>query len=87
MLGGEAAEEFGDVFIRVVGADRLLFCSSHLGHCVFADLFVRWPMLSLAILRLQSDKVYYKFGRLTWGSKTIGTHTVICGHLHDVRGH
>ncbi len=56
MLGGEAAEEFGDVFIRVVGADRLLLCSSHLGHCVLADLLVRWPMLFLALLRLDQTK-------------------------------
>ena len=56
MLGGEAAEEFGDIFIRVVGAVWLLLCSSHLGHCVLADLFVRWPVLSLAILRLHQRK-------------------------------
>jgi hypothetical protein len=52
VLGGEAAEEFGDVFIRVVSADRLLLCSGHLGHCVLADLFVRWPVPFLALLRL-----------------------------------
>jgi hypothetical protein len=52
VLGGEAAEELGDVFIRVVGADRLLPCSGHLGYCVLAGLFVRWPMLFLALLRL-----------------------------------
>lgn len=55
MLGGEAAEELGDVFGRVVGADWLLLCSGHLGHCVLADLFVRWPVLFLALLGL----VYY----------------------------
>ena len=52
MLGGEAAEEFGDVLLRVIGADRLLLDSSHLGHCVLADLFVRWPVLFLAFLGL-----------------------------------
>jgi hypothetical protein len=50
VLGGEAAEKFGDVFIRV---DRLLLCGGHLGHCVLADLFVRRPMPSLALLRLE----------------------------------
>lgn len=50
MLGGKAAEKFGNVFIRVVGADRLLLCSGHLGHSVLADLLVRWPVLSLALL-------------------------------------
>jgi hypothetical protein len=53
VLGGEAAEKFGDVFIRVIGADRLLLCGGHLGHCVLADLFVRRPMPSLALLRLE----------------------------------
>jgi hypothetical protein len=52
MLGGEAAEEFGDVLLRVIGADGLLLDSSHLGHCVLADLFVRWPVLFLAFLGL-----------------------------------
>jgi hypothetical protein len=56
VLGGEAAEEFGDVFIRVVGAHWLLLCSGHLGHCVLADLFVRWPVLSLAVLGLDQTK-------------------------------
>jgi hypothetical protein len=56
VLGGEAAEEFGDVFIRVVGADWLLLCSGHLGRCVLADLFVRWPMLFLAFLGLHQTK-------------------------------
>jgi len=56
VLGGEAAEEFGDVFIRVVGADRLLLCSGHLSHCVLADLFVRWPVLFLALLGLDQTK-------------------------------
>jgi hypothetical protein len=52
MLRGEAAEEFGDVLLRVIGADGLLLDSSHLGHCVLADLFVRWPMPFLAFLGL-----------------------------------
>jgi hypothetical protein len=56
VLGGKAAEESGDIFIRVVGADRLLPCSGHLGHCVLADLFVRWPMLFLTLLRLDQTK-------------------------------
>lgn len=56
MLGGEASEEFCDVFIRVVGADWLLLCSGHLGHSVLADLFVRWPMLFLALLGLHQTK-------------------------------
>ena len=56
MLGGEAAEEFGDVFLRVVGADRLLLCSGHLGHSVLADLFVRWPVHFLALLGLHQTK-------------------------------
>jgi len=53
VLGSEAAEEFGDVFVRVVGAHRLLLNSGHLGHGVLADLFVRWPMLFLAFLGLR----------------------------------
>jgi len=57
VLGGEAAEEFGDVFIRVVGAGGLLLCSGHLGHCVFADLFVRWPVPFLAVLGLHQRKL------------------------------
>ncbi len=56
MLGGETAEEFGDVFIRVVGADRLLPCSGHLGYCVLADLFVRRPVHFLALLGLDQTK-------------------------------
>lgn len=60
MLRGEAAEEFGNVFIRVVGADRLLLCSGHLGHCVFADLFVRLPVFALAILTLHQTKFNIK---------------------------
>lgn len=48
MLGGEAAEKLGDVFIRVVGADGLLLGRGHLGHGVLADGLVRWPMLFLA---------------------------------------
>jgi hypothetical protein len=49
MLGGEATEEFCDVFIRVVGADGLLLCRGHLGRGVLADRLVRWPVLLLAI--------------------------------------
>jgi hypothetical protein len=54
VLGGEAAEELGDVFVRVVGADRLLLNSGHLGHCVLADLLMLWPVPSLAFLGLKS---------------------------------
>jgi len=50
VLRGEAAKEFGDVLLRVIGADGLLLDCSHLGHCVLADLFVRWPMPFLAFL-------------------------------------
>ncbi len=57
MLGGEAAEELGDVFGRVVGADWLLLCRGHLGHCVLADSFVRWPMLPLALLGLHQKSL------------------------------
>jgi hypothetical protein len=60
VLGGEAAEELGDVFVRVVGADWLLLNRGHLGHGVLADLFVGRPMPSLAFLGL-SGKVYYEF--------------------------
>ena len=52
MLVGEAAEELGNVFIRVVGADGLLLDSGHLGHGVLADLFVGRPMPFLAFLGL-----------------------------------
>ena len=48
MLGGEAAEKLGDVFVRVVGADGLLLCGCDLGDGVLADGLVRWPMLFLA---------------------------------------
>ena len=37
MLEGEAAEEFGDVLLQVIGADGLLLDSSQ-GQCVLADL-------------------------------------------------
>jgi len=50
VLVGEAAEELGNVFIRVVGADGLLLDSGHLGHGVLADLFVGRPMPFLAFL-------------------------------------
>jgi len=53
VLRGEAAEELGEVFGRVVGADWLLSCSGHLGHRVLADLFVRRPVPFLALLGLQ----------------------------------
>lgn len=56
MLGREAAEELGDVFVRVVGAHRLLLNGGHLGHGVLADLFVSRPVLFLAFLGLK--KVY-----------------------------
>jgi hypothetical protein len=49
MLGGEAAEELCDVFIRVVGADGLLLCRGHLGRGVLADSLVGWPVLLLAV--------------------------------------
>jgi len=49
VLGGEAAEELGDVFVWVVGADGLLLGRGHLGHGVLADGLVRWPMFFLAL--------------------------------------
>ena len=52
MLGGEAAEELGDVFLRVIGADWLLLDSGHLGHGVLADLLMLWPVPFLAFLGL-----------------------------------
>jgi hypothetical protein len=55
VLGSEAAEEFGDVFIWVLGAHWLLLRCGHLGHSVLADLFVRWPMLFLALLGLRTN--------------------------------
>ena len=49
VLGGKAAEELCDVFVRVVGAHGLLLCRGHLGDGVLAEGFVRWPMLLLAL--------------------------------------
>lgn len=49
VLGGEAAEELGDVLVRVVSADRLLPGRGDLGHGVLTDRLVRWPMLFLAL--------------------------------------
>ena len=49
VLGGEAAEELGDVFVWVVGADGLLLGRGYLGNGVLADCLVRWPMLFLAL--------------------------------------
>ena len=37
VLGGEAAEKLGDIFVRVVGADGLLLCRGHLLRGVLAD--------------------------------------------------
>ena len=45
MLGGEAAEEFGNVLLRVISVDELLLDGSHLGHlcwqicCALASAF------------------------------------------------
>ena len=58
VLGGEAAEELGDVFVWVLGADGLLLGRGHLGHGVLADGLVRWPMLFLALRGLLG--VYYQ---------------------------
>ena len=49
VLGGEAAEKLGDVFVRIVGADGLLLGRGYLGHGVLADGLVRWPVLFLAL--------------------------------------
>lgn len=57
VMGGEAAEELGDVFVRIVGADRLLLDGGHLGHGVLADLFVGRPVLSLALGGLERERV------------------------------
>lgn len=57
MLRGEAAEELGDVFVRVVGADWLLLSSGHLGYGVLADPFVGRPIPSLAILGLSGQSL------------------------------
>lgn len=48
VLGGEAAEEFGDVLFRVFGADGLLLGRGDLCHGVLADGLVGRPMLLLA---------------------------------------
>jgi len=50
VLGAEAAEKLGDVFVRVFGAHRLLLGRGHLGHGVLADGLVGWPVLFLALL-------------------------------------
>jgi hypothetical protein len=48
VLGGEAAEELCDVFVRVVGAHGLLLCRGHLRDGVLAEGLVRRPVLLLA---------------------------------------
>jgi hypothetical protein len=48
VLRREAAEELGNVLIRVFSAKRLLLRRSDLRDSVLADRLVRWPVLFLA---------------------------------------
>ena len=55
MLRCEAAQELGDVLIRVLSATskRLLLRRSHLRTSMLTDCLVRWPMPFLAFMRLK----------------------------------
>jgi len=83
VLGGEAAEKFGDVFVRVFGAHGLLLGRGHLGHGMLADGLVRWPMLFLALGGLSGLLIDQL--SVPKGIMKRDTHAVICGHLYDVR--
>ena len=59
MLGGEAAEEFENVLLRVISVDELLLDSSYLDHCVLADLLCAgqcffWHSWDCSLLRALS---------------------------------
>ena len=59
VLGGEAAEELGDVLVRVLSTEGLLLRRGYLRHGVLADRLMRWPVLFLAfggLTRSVSDR-------------------------------
>jgi hypothetical protein len=55
VLRREAAEELGNVLIRVISAKRLLLRRSNLRDSVLADCLVRWPVLFLAFRGLRYE--------------------------------